>query len=195
MRKVALPIALLVLTAVATAGAAEFDIDKAHSSVDFKVKHMMVSYVRGQFTDFTGSFIWDAADPTAGKVNATIQAASVNTGNEKRDGHLTGPDFFDVANFPTITFVSTKVEPKGKDHYALHGDLTMRGVTKPVVLDLEFLGEMADPKAGARAGWEATGTIKRSDFGVSWSKTLDNGGVVVSDEVSIELAVEGLRKD
>jgi polyisoprenoid-binding protein YceI len=195
MRKGALLIALIVLMAVGTASAAVYDIDKAHSSVDFKVKHMMVSYVHGQFTDFAGSFTWDSADPAAAKVNATIQTASVNTGNEKRDGHLSSPDFFDVAQFPTMTFVSTKVEPKGKDHYALHGDLTMRGVTKPVVLDLEFLGEMADAKAGTRAGWEASGTIKRSDFGVSWSKTLDNGGVVVGDEVSIDLAVEGLRKD
>ncbi len=194
MRKSAFLAVAFVLTAVAAANAAEYDIDKYHSSVGFKVKHMMVTNVRGQFADFTGSFTWDPANPAAATVNATIQAASVDTGNEKRDEHLRSADFFDAPTHPTWTFVSTKLVPKGKDSYALHGDLTMSGVTKPVVLDLAFIGEMSDPKAGTRVGWEATGVINRRDFGVDFSKTLDNGGLVVGDEVTIELAIEGIRK-
>jgi polyisoprenoid-binding protein YceI len=187
----------LALAAFATtvAAATSYDIDATHSTVGFKVKHMMVSNVRGQFGDFAGTFTWDAANPAASTVNATIQVASVDTDNDKRDDHLRTTDFFDAATHPTMTFVSTRFEPKGKDLYAMHGDLTLRGVTRPVVLDLEFLGEMSDPKAGTRVGWEARGVINRRDFGVDWSKTLDSGGVVVGDEVTIELAVEGVRKD
>lgn len=185
---------LLLLAATTSVGAAEFDIDVAHSTVGFKVKHMMVSNVRGQFGDFAGTFAWDPQNPAASTVNAVIQTGSVDTANEKRDGHLRSADFFDAANHPTITFASTKVAPKGDGKFVLHGDLTMHGVTRPVVLDLEMVGEMADAKAGARMGWEARGVIDRRDFGMTWSKALDNGGVVVSDEVTIELAIEGIRK-
>lgn len=185
----------LALTMTTMATATPYDIDTTHSTVGFKVKHMMVSNVRGQFGDFAGTFTWDAANPQAAAVNATVQVASVDTDNEKRDDHLRNTDFFDAATYPTMTFVSTRLEPKGKDLYAMHGDLTLRGVTRPVVLDLEFLGEMSDPKAGTRVGWEARGVINRRDFGIDWSRTLDSGGVVVGDEVTIELAVEGVRKD
>jgi polyisoprenoid-binding protein YceI len=195
MRISAILVVVLAVTAVTAAVAAEYDIDKNHSSVGFKVKHMMVSNVHGQFGDFAGSFTWDPANLAAAKVSATIQTGSVDTRNAKRDEHLRSADFFDVTTHPTMTFVSTGIEPKGKDLYTLRGDLTLHGVTKPVVLDLVFVGEMADAKAGTRMGWEASGVIKRSDFGVSWSKSLDNGGVVVGDEVTIELAVEGVRKD
>jgi polyisoprenoid-binding protein YceI len=195
MRKSAILAVVLVLTAVAAANATDYDIDKVHSSVGFKIKHMMVSNVRGQFADFAGGFTWDPANPAVAKVTATIEAGSVDTGNEKRDEHLRGADFFDTATHPTLTFVSTGLEPQGQDRYALHGDLTMCGVTKPVVLELEFIGEMADPKAGTRVGWEARGVIDRRDFGLNWSKSLDNGGLVVGDEVTIELAVEGIKKD
>jgi polyisoprenoid-binding protein YceI len=195
MRKRTFLMIALALAVATAASAAQYEIDKTHSSVGFKVKHMMVSNVRGGFGDFAGSFTWEAAKPTEATVNATIQMGSVDTGNENRDKHLLSPDFFDAAAFPTMTFVSTKVEPKGADRYALHGDLTLRGVTKPVVLDLTFVGEMVDTKAGARTGWEATGVINRRDFGVNFSKVLDNGGLAVGDEVTIELAIEGVRKD
>jgi polyisoprenoid-binding protein YceI len=186
---------VLAFSAMTAASATPYDIDTTHSTVGFKVKHMMVSNVRGQFGDFAGSFTWDAANPQASTVNATIQVASIDTDNEKRDEHLRNADFFDAPTHPTMTFVSTRLEPKGDDLYVMHGDLTLRGVTRPVVLDLEFLGEMSDPKAGTRVGWEARGVINRRDFGVDWSRTLDSGGVVVGDDVTIELAVQGIRKD
>jgi len=195
MRKSTSLVVVLALATAVAANAAEYDIDMHHSSVGFKVKHMMVTNVRGHFADFSGSFTWDPANPAAGKVNATIQAGSIDTGNEKRDEHLRNEDFFDTTKYPTLTFVSTKVVPKGKDSYALHGELTMHGVTKSVELELAFIGEMTDPKAGTRVGWEATGVINRRDFGVDFSKTLDNGGLVVGDDVTIELAIEGIRKN
>jgi polyisoprenoid-binding protein YceI len=195
MRLSALLTILFLMAGFSGTRAAEYDIDQNHSSVGFKVRHMMVSNVRGQFGEFAGAFAWDPADLGSSRVSATIQTGSVDTGSAKRDEHLRSADFFDATANPTITFVSTGIDPRGEGHYALRGDLTLHGVTRPVELDLVLVGEATEAKAGARMGWEATGVIKRSDFGVSWSKALDNGGVAVGDEVTVELAVEGVRKE
>lgn len=185
-------LALVALSAAA--GAATYEIDKAHSSVSFKVRHLGVSNTKGNFEEFQGSFAFDPADPASWKAAATIQVASVNTDDAKRDEHLRSSDFFDVANHPTMTFQSTGVTKNADGTYQLQGDLTLRGVTKPVTLALEVLGTVTDPWGNARAGFAATGKINRKDFGVSWHKALDNGGLVVGDEVTILLEIEGILK-
>jgi len=187
--------ALVLVALAAGAQAATYAIDAGHSSVSFKVKHMMVSNVRGAFTEFEGSFDFDPEAPKSAKVTAVIQMASVNTNDEKRDEHLRSADFFDVANHPTMEFESTKVESKGGEEYVLHGKLTLNGVTKSVELDVEFNGVVLDPWGNTRAGFEAEGEIDRKDFGITWSKNMDGGGLVVGDTVKIELEIEAvLRK-
>jgi polyisoprenoid-binding protein YceI len=146
--------------------------------------------VRGRFTDFSGVLQFDPQRPESAKVEITIQATSIDTDNERRDTHLRSADFFDVQNFPTITFKSAKVTPaKEKNHFNVAGDLTIRGVTKPVVVDVELLG-FGDTDMGVRGGFNATTTINRSDFGVKWNKTLETGGMLLGDEVMIEFPVE-----
>ena len=188
----------LVLTGCgwgALAHALTWDIDPAHSTIDFSVRHMMVSNVRGQFRKFTGSVDVDPANPAAATVKATIEAASVDTGNEKRDEHLRGPDFFEVAKNPQITFVSKKIEAAGDKKWKLTGSLTMHGVTKDVVLDVEGpIGEVKDPYGNTRTGARATTTINRKDFGISFAKTLDGGGLMVGEDIAVTLEIEAMRK-
>jgi polyisoprenoid-binding protein YceI len=192
MRKTLLALAALaVLTTVARA--TEYDIDPAHSQVGFKVKHV-TGKVPGRFTTFSGSFSYDKKNPKAWKAAATIDPASINTDNEKRDGHLKSPDFFDVAKFPAMSFKSTGVTDVKGDHAKLHGDLTMHGVTKAVVLDLEIGGVDKDPWGNETAGFTATGTINRKDWDIVWNKTLDSGGVLVSEQVAITLEITGNAK-
>lgn len=194
MRTTILILTAAALSLAAGAQAATYSLDLAHSSVGFKVKHLMVSNVRGSFGEFAGSFAWVDGKPDQWSVEATIQMASIDTGNEKRDDHLRSADFFDVAQHPTMTFKSTAVTARDDGTYALVGDLTLRGVTRPVTLDLEFAGQITDPWGNTRVGFTATGRINRQDFGVSWSNKMDNGGLVVSDEVQIELEVEGIQQ-
>lgn len=184
--------AVAVLALVASpATAAVYDIDSSHSSATFKVKHLSISTVSGGFGKVTGKVTWDPADPTKSVVDATIDTASIDTQNAGRDEHLKSPDFFDVANNPTITFKSTKVEPAGDGRLKVTGDLTLRGVTKPVVLDVEGpVTPIKDPRGNMKTGATATTKINRQDFGVSWSKTLDGGGLVVSDDVWITIELE-----
>lgn len=163
--------------------------DAAHSSVNFTVTHMVISTVNGKFDSFEGTLDWDGNDVTTGIVEFTIQTSSVDTDNEKRDGHLSSPDFFDVAQYPTITFKSTKVIPGDGKNFQLVGDMTMHGVTKPVTFDCTYNGSIPFMKT-VKAGFSAKATINRKDFGVSWSRALDGGGLVVSDEVEIDLALE-----
>jgi len=168
-----------------------YDIDTAHSSATFKVKHLSISTVSGGFGKVSGKMTWDQADPTKSSVEATIDAASIDTQNGGRDEHLKSPDFFDVATHPTITFKSTKVEAAGEGRLKVTGDLTLRGVTKPVVLDVEGpVAPIKDPRGNMKTGATATTKINRQDFGVSWSKTLDGGGLVVSDDVWITIELE-----
>jgi len=171
-----------------------YEIDPAHTAVQFSIRHMMISNVRGEFTKLSGKAAGDVAHPTAATVEATIDATSVDTRNEKRDEHLRSPDFLDVAKFPTITFKSTKVEKDGAG-WKLSGDLTLHGVTKPVVLAVtNVTPPTKDPWGNVRIGAQATTTINRQDYGIVFNKTLDGGGVLVGDEIAITIDVEVMKK-
>jgi polyisoprenoid-binding protein YceI len=167
-------------------------IDPAHSSVGFTVRHMMVSKVRGKFTDFAADIV-TTEDPLESTVNATVQMASVDTSDNNRDEHLRTNDFFDVEHHPTMTLRSTKIERVRSD-YKLHADLTIRGVIRPVVFDLELGGVAKDPWGNTRAGFTATGSINRKDFGLKYNAPLETGGVLIGDKVTIELDVEATLK-
>jgi polyisoprenoid-binding protein YceI len=177
-------------TAVATT---TWTIDPVHSSAEFAVRHMMVSTVKGQFTKLEGTIEADEANPLASSVTASIDVASIDTRNADRDAHLRSADFFDAQQFPAITFASTRIERVDAENYRLVGDLTIRGVTREVVLDTEFEGQILDPYGNQRAGFTATTQINRKDFGVNWNGAIEAGGVVVSDKVKITLHVEAIR--
>lgn len=168
-------------------------IDASHSSAEFSVRHMMVAKVKGRFGKVSGTITGDLAKPETAVVDVTIDATSINTDNENRDNHLRSADFFDVENYPTITFKSKKIE-KGGDGWRMRGDLTMHGVTKEVVLDVE--GPVAPVKARdtLRSAASATARISRQEWGLTWNRALEAGGVTVSDEVAIEIEVEMVRK-
>ncbi len=170
------------------AAAAAYEIDESHSSVAFKVKHF-VSIVRGNFESFKGTVEFDEANPAASSTSVSIDAKTINTSNAKRDEHLRNPDFFEVEKYPQITFTSTKVED-GK----ITGNLTMHGVTKEVVLDYTFNGTATDPWGGQRAGFSATTEIDRKDFGITFNKVLDNGGLMLGEKVQIEIEIEAVKK-
>jgi len=181
--------ALLVCGVSITASAETYKIDATHSYVGFTVRHMAISKVKGAFNEFEGTIDIDPADTTKWACDVTIQTASIDTRSERRDGHLKSPDFFNAEEFPTITFKSTKVVPKGNGALEIMGDLTMHGVTKPVTLDAEYLGGM-ESERGKRAGFTATTTIDRMDYGVSWDNMMETGGLVVSHDVDITLEIE-----
>jgi len=185
---------MLVVSAVALSAptlAATWQIDPAHSNVSFSVRHMMVSNVRGEFTKVSGSVEGDEKAPTQAVINATIDASSINTREEKRDTHLKSADFLDVAKYPTITFKSKKIEPSGAAQFKVTGDLTLHGVTKEVVLDVsDVTAPIKDPMGKTRAGAQASTKIDRKDFGINWSKVIDGGGLMVGDEVAISVDVE-----
>jgi polyisoprenoid-binding protein YceI len=176
-------------------GQSNWTIDSAHSAAQFSVRHMMVSNVRGEFGKLSGTAVYDPTNPGAATVEATIDATTISTRETRRDEHLKSPDFFDTAKYPTITFKSRKVEPVGEGHLKVTGDLTMKGVTKEVVLDVTGLNaEVKDQRGTARVGASATTRLNRKDFGVSWNRALDSGGVVVGDEVDVILDVELVKK-
>ena len=173
---------------------ATWEIDPNHTGVQFSVRHLMVSNVRGEFGKVSGTVTVNDADITKSVIEATIDVASINTRNEKRDEHLRSPDFFDAAKYPTITFKSTKAE-KTSTGWKVTGNLTMHGVTKPATLDVEGpTPEIKDPQGKTRAGAQATTKIDRQDFGISWNKALDAGGVTVGNEVSVTIDVEAVKK-
>jgi polyisoprenoid-binding protein YceI len=193
MKKLFVLFAGISLTVAATAQSWNFD--KSHSSVNFSVTHMVVSETASDsFKDFTGEVKSEKPDFSDLSANFTIQVASITTDDEKRDGHLKSPDFFDVAKYPTITFKSTSVKKISDKKLELEGDLTMHGVTKKVKWDVKYNGTIKDPYGNNRAGFKSTLTINRKDFGVSWNKTLDAGGVAVGDEVSITVNTEITKK-
>jgi polyisoprenoid-binding protein YceI len=165
-------------------------VDNSHSTIGFVARHVVVAKTRGKFTDYTGS-VTVANNLLDSKVEATVQLTSVSTGDENRDNHLRSGDFFDIENHPTMTFVSTSITPDGDD-YKLNGDLTIRGVTKPVTFDLEFEGVSPDPWGGTRAGFSAKTDINRKDWGLEWNVALETGGVLVSDKIKIELEIEAV---
>jgi polyisoprenoid-binding protein YceI len=174
-----------------------FDIDTTHSGVHFTVRHLVISKVRGRFTRFSGTVWLDDQNPAASRVEAFIDADSVDTNEPKRDGHLRSPDFFDVAQFPQITFQSTRVEAAGAagagGELRVTGDLTIHGVTRPVTLAAESLGRAKDPWGGERAGFSAKLSVDRKDFGLQWNMALEAGGFVVGDKIDIELEVEAVK--
>jgi polyisoprenoid-binding protein YceI len=182
-------LASALLAASPALAADSYSFDKAHTTVLFQVRHIFTN-VTGKFRDFEGTIQVDRVNPSASSVEFTIQAASIDTNEPKRDEHLRSADFFDVANNPKITFKSTSVKPAGKDAYQVTGDLTMHGVTKPVTLAVAYLGEGKDPWGNEKLGFDVTGTLNRKDFGINWNKALDNGGVLVGDEVKVQIGVE-----
>jgi polyisoprenoid-binding protein YceI len=169
-------------------------IDKAHSEVEFAVKHMMFTTVKGQFTEFSGTIVEDAANPARSSVDVTIDVSSISTREPKRDEHLRSSDFFLAEQYPTITFKSTNVSVHGADRMSVTGDLTIRGTTRPVTLDVSRTGSGTNPWGQEVSGFSATTQIKRKDFGLEWNVALEGGGVLVGDNVKISLEVEATKK-
>lgn len=172
-----------------------YTIDPAHSRIGFVTRHAMVSKVRGSFNEFEGSGHLDAENPADSHVTLTIQAASIDTRNPDRDAHLRSNDFFDMEHHPQITFTSTNVEQVGTDQYRVTGDLTIKGVTKPVTVDFEYSGTAVDPFGNTRIGFEGSTTVNRKDWGVNWNAALETGGVLVSEKVTLEFEVSAIRSD
>ncbi len=170
-----------------------WDIDTSHSGVHFSVRHMVIAKVRGAFERWQGAIDFDAADPTQSKVEVSIDTASIDTREPKRDEHLRSPDFLDVEKFPKMTFVSTKVEKVEDGVLRVHGDLTLHGVTQPVVLETELLGIGKDPWGNERIGFQARASLIRKDFGLGWNAMLETGGVLVGEKVDITLDIEAVK--
>lgn len=191
MRNLSRVFILLILT-TGFLFAADYTIDKTHSSVGFKVSHMVISKVSGKFTDFSASLSFDANKLSDFSIETIIKIESVNTDNEKRNNHLKSDEFFDAAKYPEMIFKSTKVEKTDKG-YVAHGTLTLHGVSKDVDLAFQLNGPIKDPWGNMRIGIEASTEINRQDFGVKWSNTLDGGGLVVSDEVEIFINAEFIQ--
>lgn len=179
----------------ALATASTWELDPSHTSIEFSVRHMMATTVKGQFEKVKGTLELDDKDITKSTVEVTIDLASINTHEPKRDAHLKSPDFFDVAKYPTATFKSTKVQKAGKDKLKVTGDLTLHGITKPVVLDVDGPSKPYPTPFGTTVrGIHATGKIDRKAFEISWNKALDNGGLLVGNEVSLDLNAEVSEK-
>jgi polyisoprenoid-binding protein YceI len=168
-------------------------LDSAHTRIGFVARHAMVTKVRGQFNEFEGSGVVDATDFTKSTVTVTIQAASIDTRNEQRDGHLRSNDFLAMEEYPQITFVSTGIQQTGPTSVELTGDLTIKGVTNTVTIPFEFEGAATDPFGNLRVGFEGSVVINRKDFGVSWNVALETGGVLVSDKVTLEFEVSAIK--
>lgn len=198
MRKF-LPLLLSALGIIlhSTAAAAipkEFSIDPDHSQVSFSIRHLGISNVTGGFQKFSGTILYDAENLAASKTETTIEVASINTQVAKRDNHLKSADFFQADKFPKMTFVSKSVQPVGADKFKLLGELTIKSITLPVTLDVEVTGSTKDQWGNDRVAFSATGVINRKDFGLTWSKLLETGALVVGDEVKVHLDIQGIRK-
>lgn len=186
---------VFALQTTALGNTSVWQIDPIHSNVQFAVRHLMISTVRGEFSKVRGTVTLDESDPTKSVIEATIDTDSINTRVEKRDNHLKSPEFFDVEKYPTITFKSKKIATAGEGNFTVLGDLTMRGVTKEVVLNVAGTTKpVKDPTGKMRLGGSATTTINRKDFGFSYNKLLETGGVLVGDEVNITIDVELTQK-
>ena len=167
-----------------------WQIDYTHSDISFSVRHMMISKVNGRFADWNGTIDFDPQNPANTTVDVTVQLASVDTREQQRDDHLRSPDFFDVANFPEMHFKSTNVEQDDDDEGKLYGELTIRGITKPVVLDVEYAGQAQSPWGTTSAGFSAEATLNRKDWELTWNQALETGGVLVSDKIKIAIELE-----
>jgi len=188
-----LPLAALFLATVARADREAYKFDGAHTNVGFRIRHF-VSKVSGSFRKFEGTIEIDRAKPATSTVELKIETGSIDTGNAKRDDHLRSPDFFDAVKFPEMTFKSTKITDKGNGAYEVAGDLTMKGVTKPVVLNVTSLGFAKDGRGGEKTGFEVTGKVNRKDFGVAWNAPMDGGGVMLGEDVELDISVEANKK-
>ena len=184
---------LFTLVAAGPLAAAEYQIDAAHSTIGFQVRHMAISKTNGNFDDYAGSFSFEPGKSDSWSCEVVIQAKSINTNNQKRDDHLRSDEFLDVAKFTTLTFKSTGVKMENKTEGIIMGDLTIHGVTKPVKLNLEVLGTVTDPWGNERAGFSASVKINRKDYGLSYNSVMEAGGLVVGDEVKITLEIEGIK--
>jgi polyisoprenoid-binding protein YceI len=182
--------AFLILGVSGAVAQTTWKVDKAHSNVKFAVSHMVVSEVEGSFRMFDGSLVASKADLSDAKVNFSVDVASVNTDNEKRDGHLKSDDFFNAEKFPKMSFVSKSMKPLGGNKYALTGDLTLRDVTKTVTFDVTFGGQINTQNGGAKAGFKAKTTIDRLAFGLKWDRALETGSLVVGKDVDVTILVE-----
>lgn len=171
-----------------------WQLDYTHSHIQFSVRHMMISKVKGEFEKFEGTVSFDEANPTNTTVNVSVDLSSINTREEKRDGHLRSADFFDVENHPTMTFVSKRVEKTGENTGKLIGDLTIRGITKEVTLNVEYAGQAKSPWGTVSAGFTAAGKINRKEFGLTWNAALETGGVLVGEDVEIAIEVELVKQ-
>jgi polyisoprenoid-binding protein YceI len=172
---------------------AVWNIDPSHSAIAFSVRHMVVSKTRGRFTKWNGQIRFDPENPSASSVEVSIDPASIDTADAQRDGHLRSADFFDVEKFPAASFRGTKIEDRGGDRYRVTGDLTIRGVTKPVVLEVAYEGSGKDPWGGERAGFTASTSIDRKQFGLEWNKALETGGLLVGEKVDLTLEIEAVK--
>lgn len=184
----------MATTTVTPASVITWKIDPAHSSAEFKVKHMMISNVKGSFSGLSGTLRENATNPSLSGVEASVDVATVSTGDAQRDGHLKSADFFDVEKFPTMTFKSTNVKHKGEAEYEVTGDLTLHGITKPVTFAVE--GPSApgkDPWGNTKIGLSATAKINRKDFGLAWNSALETGGLLVGEDVTISLEVQFIK--
>lgn len=176
-----------------TSATGTYTIDPTHSRIGFVARHAMVTKVRGSFDEFEGTGFFDAEAPERSQLSVTIQVASIDTRNADRDAHLRSNDFFDMAQFPTITFRSTSVSALDSDTYRVAGELTIKGVTKAIALDLELTGTAIDPWNNTRLGLEGSTVINRKDWGVSWNAALEAGGVLVSEKVTLEFEISAIR--
>lgn len=170
-----------------------WNIDSAHSGINFSVRHMVVSRVRGRFAKYQGTVELDPKDLTRSRVDVSIDAASIDTGTPERDAHLRSADFFDVENYPELRYVSQRVERTGDDRYRIIGELTIRDVTRPVVLEVEYGGRAVDPWGNERAGFAARASVDRKEFGLGWNQVLEAGGVLVGDRVDIDIELQLVR--
>jgi len=171
-----------------------WSIDASHSAIEFSVKHMMIANVRGSFHDFQASVVADATDLTTAEIDFTVDVASIDTRDAQRDGHLKSGDFFDAENFPKITFKSTQISRSNDNEYTMAGDLAIHGVTQPVTFDVTFEGQGKDPWGNEKAGFSAKASVNRKDFGLNWNSVLETGGVLVGEQVKINVEIEALKQ-
>jgi polyisoprenoid-binding protein YceI len=182
-----------VIEGIALPEPGEWQLDPVHTSVEFVARHLMVSKVRGRFTNASGT-IHIADDPAESRVEVEVDAASVESGDEKRDEHLRSPDFFDVERYPKITFRSTRLEGESPGHFLVHGELTVHGVTRPVTLEAEYHGWTSSPIGDRRAGFSATTEVDREDFGLTWNVAIEAGGVLVGKKARLEFEIEAIKQ-
>jgi len=194
MKKIIALLFMLVLTSISITAQPNWKADVAHSKVAFTISHMVISEVTGRFTDFDVRMTQTKDDFSGSALTATIKTTSINTDNDGRDKHLRSADFFEAEKYPEIKFMSTSFEKMEKNTYKVTGNLTMHGATKTVILDTKFNGQMNDPWGNTRAGFKATGSVSRKDFGIQWNKTLEAGGMLIGDNVDIAINVEMVKE-